>query len=88
VAKITVQKLKYGASGKDALVYFIPGYGVSKEMTDVFDCIEEGIATRGTSVELQGQKMGRIGTLAEKALDPAANIKTFRPFAEALDAIP
>jgi recombination protein RecA len=88
VAKITVQKLKYGASGKEALVYFIPGYGVSKEMTNVFDCIEEGLAVRGTSVELQGKKMGRIGTLAEKALEPNNHPKTFRPFAEALDAIP
>ena len=88
VAKIVVQKLKYGASGKEALVYFIPGYGVSKEMTDVFDCIKEGIAERGASISLNGKKMGRISTLASKALEPQKNAALFKQFQQALDALP
>lgn len=86
VAKVAVQKLKYGASGKEALIYFIPGFGISKEMTDVFDCINLGLANRGAVVSLGGNKMGRISTLAKRAEEPEKFMDSFAPFAQALAA--
>ena len=96
LAEARVQKLKVGGTHKDrrGLVYFIPGYGVSKEMTDVFDCVGVGIAKREASVQLlqfdtkKGEdvwvKMGRLSALAEKAEEPEKHKALFNHFAEAL----
>lgn len=99
LAEARVQKLKFGGTHGDrkGLVYFIPGYGVSKEMTDVFDCIGQGLAKREAVIKLKqydNQKgdfvwnsMGRIGDIAEKALEPEKNEALFAHFAEALKGL-
>ena len=90
------QKLKVGGAhpGRRGLVYFIPGYGVSKEMTDVFDCVRVKIAERGGVIRLlqyndkKGEdemlSMGRIGTIAEKAMEPHKHRAFFKKFEKAL----
>ena len=96
LAEVRVQKLKVGSANpsRKGLVYFIPGYGVSKEMTDVFDCINEGVAKREATVKLKQyddkkgdfvwNSMGRIGDLAAKAEEPEKNRALFAHFADAL----
>ena len=94
VAEITFQKLKYGIKGRKAWVYFIPGYGVSREMTAIYECIQMGIARKEATIKLEvmdgedkefkWMSQGRVSALAKKALDPEKNIKTFRPFFDAL----
>ena len=99
IAEARVQKLKIGGAhpGRKGLIYFIPGYGVSKEMTDVFDCIGQGIAKREAVVRLkqfddkkgdfEWVSMGRIGDLAEKALEPDKNRAVFKHFEDALKGL-
>lgn len=96
LAEARVQKLKAGGAnaGRKGLVYFIPGYGVSVEMTNVFDCVGLGLAERGATIKLKkldittGKdemvSMGRLGDLAEKAMDPDKHTALFANFAEAL----
>ena len=95
VAEVAIQKLKYGAKGRKGWVYFIPGYGVSREMTAVLDCIKLEIAKADNTVKLhvmdgddkewKWMSQGRISTLAEKALEPEKHKKTFQPFFDALE---
>lgn len=95
VAEIAFQKLKYGIKGGKCWVYFIPGFGVSPEMTAVYECIQLKLAQAGATVKLEvmdgedkewkWMSQGRIGTLAKKALDPQKNAKTFKPFFDALE---
>lgn len=87
IAKIKVQKLKYGAAGGESLVYFIPGYGVSREMTAVFDCVEAGSAVRSTTIKMGGESHGYLKTLAKKALEPEKNAATFQPFFDELERL-
>ena len=99
LAEARVQKLKFGGANKSrkGLVYFIPGFGVSKQMTDVFDCIGQGIAKREASIKLKQyddkkgdfvwNSMGRIGDLAKKAEEPDKNKALFGHFADALERI-
>ncbi len=96
LAEARVQKLKFGGANpkRKGLVYFIPGFGVSKQMTDVFDCIGQGIAKREATVKLKQyddkkgdfvwNSMGRIGDLAAKAEEPEKNKALFAHFADAL----
>ncbi len=94
VAEITFQKLKYGIKGRKCWVYFIPGYGISREMTAVYECIEMKLAKKdaviklevmdGEDKQIKWMSQGRISTLARKALDPKKHRKTFQPFFAAL----
>lgn len=97
LAEARVQKLKVGGTStkRKGLIYFIPGYGVSREMTDVFDCVGVDIARRAASVELlefdnkKGEdvwvKMGRLSALAEKAEEPEKHKALFKRFKDALE---
>ncbi|MFQ5822249.1 MAG: hypothetical protein ACE5I5_19900 [Candidatus Heimdallarchaeota archaeon] len=95
VSEITFQKLKYGIKGRKCWVYFIPGFGVSREMTAVYECIEMGLAKKEATIKLyvmdgedkkfKWMSQGRISTLAKKALKPDKNKKVFLPFFEALE---
>ena len=95
VAEVAIQKLKYGAKGRKGWVYFIPGFGVSREMTAVTDCVKLELAQAEESIKLnvmdgddkewKWMSQGRISTLAEKALEPEKNKKTFQPFFDALE---
>jgi len=94
VAEVAIQKLKYGAKGRKGWVYFIPGFGISREMTAVTDCIKLGLAKADNTIKLnvmdgddkefKWMSQGRIGTLAEQALEPEKHQNTFEPFYEAL----
>ena len=97
LAEARIQKLKFGGASSDrrGLVFFIPGLGVSPELTAVFDCIRLGIAERGAVIkmdvmdaddkEFKSTSMGRIGTLVEHAMEPDKHKKSFEPFFEALE---
>jgi RecA/RadA recombinase len=95
VAEIAFQKLKYGIKGKKAWVYFIPGYGVSREMTAVYECIQMGLAKKEATIKLnvmdpkdkewKWMSQGRVSALAKKALEPKKHAKTFEPFFDALE---
>jgi hypothetical protein len=96
LAEARVQKLKFGGANPErkGLVFFVPGFGVSKEMTDVFDCVSLGIVERGATVKLkqfnaqtgkdETVSMGRIGDLIEKAQEPEKHKALFANFAAAL----
>jgi RecA/RadA recombinase len=97
LAEARVQKLKFGGANPErkGLVFFIPGFGVSKEMTDVFDCVGLELAERGATVKLrqfnaqtgkdETVSMGRIGDLIEKAQEPEKHKALFANFAAALE---
>ena len=97
LAEARVQKLKHGGAnpGRRGLIFFIPGFGISKEITDVFDCIRLKIAERGAVIKLlqynaktgkdEMVSMGRIGDLVEKAQEPEKHVALFNNFAEALE---
>ena len=97
LAEARIQKLKFGGASSDrrGLVFFIPGLGVSKEMTDVFDCIRLGLAQREATIKLEQMdtddkdikwtSQGRLGTLVERAMEPEKHKATFAPFQEALE---
>ena len=97
LAEARVQKLKHGGANPErkGLVFFIPGFGISKELTDVFDCIRLKIAERGAVIKLlkydvkKGKdemvSMGRIGDLVEKAQEPTKHVALFDNFADALE---
>jgi len=99
LSEARVQKLKFGGTHADrkGLIYFIPGYGVSKEMTDVFDCVKMGLAKREASIRLKQyddkkgdfvwNSMGRLSDLAAKAEEPEKNKALFQHFADALKGL-
>ncbi len=96
LAEARIQKLKIGSAApwRIGLVYFIPGYGVSKEMTSVFDCIGADVAKREAVIKLKKyddkksdfvwENMGRISEIAEKAMEPEKNKAFFQHFTDAL----
>jgi len=97
LAEARIQKLKFGGASSDrrGLVFFIPGFGVSPEMTAVFDCIRLGLAERGAVIKMEqmdaddkkfkSTSMGRVGTLIDRAMEPEKNRKMFEPFYDALE---
>ena len=82
--QIKVEKLRYGGvvPNRKGYVYIIPGYGVSPEMTAVFDCFISGLATRGSYVKVGGVNAGRLRDLIEKAR--TGDHEIFKPFFDAL----
>lgn len=97
VAEVTVQKNKYGGNkGAKAWVYFIPGYGVSEEMTAVYDCKMTKRAQFGNYVKLylrdakdntfKWMSQGRISQLAKWAEEePHKHKAVFQRFKDALE---
>ena len=95
VSEVVVQKNKYGGNkGAKAWVYFIPGYGVSPEMTAVYECKMTKMAKFGNTVKLymldpkdnefKWMSQGRISTLAKWALEPSKHRAAFQRFQDAL----
>lgn len=96
IAKVQPEKLKYGGTNKDrkAFVAFLPGVGVSRELTALFDCVNLGLASRENTVKMNVRKrngsekevsFGYISQLIEDAKDPEKRDK-FQPFYDALAA--
>jgi RecA/RadA recombinase len=98
IAEAKIEKLKYGGTSKEkkGLVCFVPDLGVSPELTALFDCVNTGIASRGTTIKMDvldkktGEKKARsfgyISKLLEAARDPN-EAKQFRPFFERLEYV-
>lgn len=83
VAQGQVEKLRYGAKGRKFKFVVIPGYGVSRELTALIDCVELGLATRKTTVKVGKDNIGYLSKLVESAR--SGYDKTFEPFFSALD---
>lgn len=83
VSKGVVEKLRYGGKGKNFKFVVIPGYGVSKELTALVDCVDLGLATRKTVVKVGEESIGYLSKLVESA--QSGYSKTFQPFFDALN---
>lgn len=90
-SKIKVEKLRWGGKAKDrgeAQVIIIPGHGVAKGMTAVFDCINLGLAQRpkGGYIKYKAMKAGeelwnsagRLTELIDK--EKEGDMAKFNPF--------
>lgn len=64
----TVNKLRYGGKGRKFSLVVIPDYGVSKEMTAVYDASDLGLIDRGAVVKVDGKSIGYISKLFESAI--------------------
>jgi RecA/RadA recombinase len=82
--QIKVEKLRYGGvvPNRKGYVFIIPNYGVSLEMTAVFDCFVSGHAERKSVVKMDGVSYGRLNGLLEKA--QTGDHEIFAPFFEKL----
>jgi RecA/RadA recombinase len=85
VSKVVATKLKYGGVSKRrvGLVAIIPEWGVSRDLSAMFDCFELGLADRSTTVKIGKKSLGYL----EKVLFKAAldgDHKKFEPFHEQL----
>jgi RecA/RadA recombinase len=87
LAEAKVQKLKHGGthSERKGWIYFIPGYGVARGMTAVFDCAKLGLADLGAVVRLNGESHGRMRQLV--AAEEAGEHEVFEPFHNALKGL-
>ena len=85
LVSLRTDKLRYGGVIPDrkGFLFVIPGYGVSMEMTYVFDAIAAGIAKRGRSgVTIGDEHFGHVPTLIRRAKE--GQVEYFLPFFEAL----
>jgi hypothetical protein len=73
--------LKFGKRGGKFQVVNLPGYGISRNISAVFDCFNLGLAERGATVKVNDKSIGRITALIEDA----TNDEKFTPFYEQLD---
>jgi hypothetical protein len=78
-----LEKLRYGAKGREFTYYIVPGYGVHVGASAMFDCFTLGLAERGTTVKI-GKKS--LGYIKKEFLEYAATGKSrkFNPFLELL----
>jgi RecA/RadA recombinase len=84
VAEGHVEKLRFGGRGRRFRVYIVPGVGVHKGMTAMFDCIAMKLGERNQSgtISLGGSALGRIGSFVEAAY--TGKEEKFEPFLEEL----
>jgi RecA/RadA recombinase len=74
LVQIKPEKMRLGGLRPKARAYVVilPGFGVSWDLTAVFDCFELGVASRSTTVKVLNQEgktvsAGRLNALIEKA---------------------
>lgn len=84
LAELRVQKLKHGGTHAErkGWVYFIPGVGVARGVTAVFDCEKFKLADFGAVVRLDGESHGRMRQLVEAEMN--GDHEVFEPFHAAL----
>ena len=84
VAEGHVEKLRFGGRGRRFRVYIVPGVGVHKGMTALFDCIANKLGERNQTgtISLQGTNVGRIGSFVEAAY--TSKDEKFEPFIEVM----
>ena len=77
------EKLRFGARGKTFGYYIVPGFGVHTGASAMFDCFTYGLASRESTVKLDGKSMGYLN---KDLLVYASEGKQrkFDPFIEAL----
>jgi len=87
LAEAKVQKLKHGGTHAErkGWIYFIPGYGVARGMTAVFDCYKYGLADLGNVVRLDGESHGRMRQLVDAEVNGEREV--FEPFHAALKGL-
>ena len=87
LAEAKVQKLKHGGTHAErkGWIYFVPGYGVARGMTAVFDCSKFGLADLGAVVRLDGESHGRMRQLVAAELNGEHEV--FEPFHKALKGL-
>lgn len=79
-----LEKLRYGGKGRGFQFILIPDYGISRELSAMFDCFELGLAERSTHVKIGDKSFGFISKLFESAKDGKKD--KFDPFFELLES--
>lgn len=77
-----IEKLRYGGKGKTFKFVIVPGFGVRPNLTALIDCVDLGLATRGSTVKIEDKSFGYISKLVEE--DLAGNDDKFQPFHDLL----
>jgi RecA/RadA recombinase len=77
-----IEKLRYGGNGGRFKFVTIPGYGVRSNLTAVIDCIDLGIASRGSTIKMDDKSFGYFSGLVQADLE--GRLDKFEPFFEAL----
>ena len=81
-----VEKLKFGPKGRKFRVFLLPGYGISREMSAIFDLIDLGVATSTPATIKIGDKgIGPLNQVIAKAYKPDHNPACFGPVMDALE---
>ena len=78
-----VEKLRYGGKGKKFSLVIIPEYGVSRELSALYDASDLGLIDRSAVVKVDGKSVGYISKLFEAATN--GNKTKFEPIFEKLD---
>lgn len=78
-----LEKLRYGGKGRGFQFILIPDFGISRELSAMFDCFELGLAERSTHVKVSGKSFGFISKLFESAKNGSK--EKFEPFFELLE---
>ncbi len=78
----TVEKLRYGGKGRRFKFMIVPGWGVRPNLTAVQDCVDLGLAERGSVVKIEDKSFGYISKLVEDDLE--GRDEKFEPFFELL----
>ena len=80
-----MEKLRYGGKGREFKFVIVPGFGVRPNLTALQDCVELGLAERGSVVKIKDKSFGFISKLVEQ--DLAGDNDKFSPFYELLEAL-
>lgn len=87
LSEIIVTKLRHGGTSKESrtLMCLIPGFGISPQLSVMFDAISQGKATRESYVKVDGKAVGRIGDLFDLAVN--GEVAKFEPFYEVMEYV-
>jgi RecA/RadA recombinase len=77
-----VEKNRHGLEDTKFTMFCLAGYGFHKGLSDVFTCVDLGLAKRDRTLKLNGTSVGFISKIIEAGKDP--NSAMFIPFHEAL----
>ncbi len=78
-----LEKLRFGGRGRGFNLVIIPDFGVSPELTAVFDCVSLGLATDDRTIKLGDKTFGYISKVVDLAMEGKKD--KFNPFFEALE---
>lgn len=78
----TCEKLRWGGKGRQFQFIILPGMGVSKDLSAMFDCFLYGLARREKTVKIGDKSFGYISKIFEQARK--GNVEKFAPFHDEL----